>query len=105
MVTLTINLNGVNDHINKFRRPCGSVSRSRQCVACPGSGRSKLLANDADQYADFKQEMRRFLPATLVTETVEQPAFWQYVTTTIANECQRASGYLLSGGELERFKM
>ncbi len=69
------------------------------------SARSKLLASDAELYADFKQEMRRFLPATLVTETVEQPAFWQYVTTTIANECQRASGYLLSGGEPERFKM
>lgn len=67
--------------------------------------RCRSLTNEPSRYADFKQEMRRFLPATLVTDTVEKPAFWQYATATIAEECQRAADYLLAGGTLERFQM
>ena len=63
------------------------------------------LADEPDRYAGFKQEMRRFLPAALVTDTVEKPAFWQFVTAAIHEECQRATHYLLAGGTVDQFKM
>jgi hypothetical protein len=69
------------------------------------SARNLALATNPDLYADFQQEIRRFLPTALVTGTVEQPAFWQYVTTTIAAECQRAFGYLMQDGKAAEFKM
>jgi hypothetical protein len=54
---------------------------------------------------DFRQEMRRFLPAELVKDTVEQPAFWQYLTVTVADESHRACEFLQSGGVVKPFKM
>jgi predicted nucleotidyltransferase component of viral defense system len=67
--------------------------------------RRQALLNDPQLFDEFRQEMRRFLPAALVAETVEQPAFWRYLTTLIAEECQRASNFLSAGGPAPRFNM
>ncbi|MOA64249.1 hypothetical protein D3C78_1902410 [compost metagenome] len=32
---------------------------------------------------DFQNEMRRFLPLQVVSQTVENLAFWEYVVTTV----------------------
>lgn len=69
------------------------------------SARSLSLQNDPKWVDDFRQEMRRFLPAELVKDTVEQPAFWQYLTATVADECHRACEFLQSGGVVKPFKM
>lgn len=53
--------------------------------------RRQALLSEPRLYDEFRQEMRRFLPAALVAETVEQPAFWRYLTSLITEECQRAS--------------
>ena len=67
--------------------------------------RRQALLSDPSLYDDFRQEMRRFLPAALVAETVEQSAFWSYLTSLIGEECQRASDFLSVGSPAPRFKM
>lgn len=69
------------------------------------TGRQQALLREPQLYEDFRQEMRRFLPAALVAETVEQPAFWSYLTTLIAQECQRANDFLSGTAALPRFRM
>ena len=41
------------------------------------------LQADPEVAAGFRMEMRRFLPAALVTQTVDQAAFWTYLTGLI----------------------
>jgi len=50
--------------------------------------RLSLLA-DPGVAADFRQEMRRFLPSDLVTQTVEKPAFWNYLAGLVDDLCQQ----------------
>jgi hypothetical protein len=39
---------------------------------------------------DFVREMQRFLPVTVVRETVEKEAYWAYLTDLVGSECSRA---------------
>jgi hypothetical protein len=39
---------------------------------------------------DFVKEMRRFLPAATVRETVEQETYWEYLTELVRSEGARA---------------
>jgi len=57
--------------------------------------------------ADFRQEMRRFLPAALVAKTVDRPDFWIYLTSVMTQECQRARDYLCTDPQPQdsRFSM
>ncbi|OQX09280.1 MAG: hypothetical protein BWK76_22505 [Desulfobulbaceae bacterium A2] len=55
--------------------------------------------------ADFRRGMRRFLPAPLMHETVEQQAFWQYLTTLIAGQCQAVHDFLTSTPPAQVYKM
>ncbi len=67
--------------------------------------RSQALLSEPDLHDAFHQEMRRFLPAALVAQTVEQPAFWRYLTSLVAEQCQRASDFLSEASPTPRFKM
>jgi len=51
------------------------------------SARLKPLPGDKSAHADFVGEMRRFLPASIVEDTVAKPDFWQYLTRLIREEC------------------
>lgn len=46
-------------------------------------GRTADLNAKPEMRRDFIQEMRRFLPAATVRETVEKPAYWTYLTQLI----------------------
>lgn len=67
--------------------------------------RSQALLSEPALYDAFREEMRRFLPAELVTDTVAQPAFWRYLTSLLAEQCQRASDFLAESSPAPRFKM
>ncbi len=56
--------------------------------------RSQRLRSEPGLHDEFRQEMRRFLPAALATTTVEQGDFWAYVTGLVADESRRASEWL-----------
>jgi len=43
---------------------------------------------------DFIKEMRRFLPAAVTAQTVEQEPYWQYLNQIIGEESQKAIGAL-----------
>lgn len=45
------------------------------------------LLNDPAVAADFRREMRRFLPSDLVTQSVEKPAFWTYLAGFVDELC------------------
>ena len=62
------------------------------------TARSNALLIEPKLRVDFRNEMRRFLPSGLAQETVEQPAFWTYLTELVSEQCQRADRYL-AGGE------
>ncbi len=67
--------------------------------------RQQTLVGDPRTRADFQREMRRFLPAALVADTVDNPEFWNYLTTVVAEACQRVHDSLGMDTHLPRFKM
>lgn len=56
--------------------------------------RRRLLRHDPVLRDAFVQEMRRFLPARVVTETVEQVPYWEWLAATVDEECFRVERYL-----------
>lgn len=56
--------------------------------------RKMALLGEPKVRAEFQREMRRFLPAGVVAETVDSTDFWSYLTSLIARECQRADEFL-----------
>lgn len=69
------------------------------------AARQQALLSEPQLFDEFRQEMRRFLPAALVEETVEEPAFWRYLTSLMTEESQRASDFLSMGSAAPRFNM
>ena len=53
------------------------------------------LREDPALYTHFIQEMKRFLPALVVNETVENPAYWSFLTDLIHHECSVLAGAVL----------
>lgn len=67
--------------------------------------RGQALLDVPQWYEGFRQEMRRFLPAKLVMETVEQPAFWTYLTGLVDEQCQRVSDCFSGRAVIPKFKV
>jgi predicted nucleotidyltransferase component of viral defense system len=67
--------------------------------------RRKSLRSDNAVKVAFIQEMRRFLPVKIVTETVEHDAFWEFLAETISTECERIENVLSGGVITPVFKM
>lgn len=67
--------------------------------------RIRLLGEDSAQRRDFVEEMRRFLPATTVKQTVARQEFWEYLTGVIAGEGERIVRFLENPGASEPFSM
>ena len=51
------------------------------------SERCKMLEEQPALAADFRQEMRRFLPAQIVQQTADKPEFWQFLTQLMQDLC------------------
>jgi len=56
--------------------------------------RRHQLENDKKLHADFKKEMQRFLPVGVVTDTVERQDFWNYLVSSVADECRQVADSL-----------
>ena len=54
---------------------------------------------------DFVREMKRFLPPRIVTETIEQAPFWDYLVQLIAAECAAVANALEPGEKPAAFRM
>ena len=52
--------------------------------------RSAALSNEPRLREDFLKEMRRFLPAVTVRDTLENPAWWTYLTQVIEEQVRLA---------------
>ena len=52
--------------------------------------RMKSLQTDSSLRDDFLKEMRRFLPADTVSDTLTQPAWWNYLTSVLDDQARLA---------------
>ena len=67
--------------------------------------RSKVLPDDPGLRTGFIREMRRFLPPRIITSTIEQPPFWDYLTQLVAAECEAVIKALERSEKPASFKM
>ena len=58
--------------------------------------RLAVLRGKPDVRADFMKEMRRFLPATAMRDTVEKEPYWSYLTQVVTELGQKAVAALKS---------
>jgi len=65
---------------------------------------TKIQLNPSSQ-VDFVQEMRRFLPALVVVETVDKDDFWAYLTSVVCAECDLVTQSLRNAPKPFSFKM
>ncbi|MFF7708751.1 nucleotidyl transferase AbiEii/AbiGii toxin family protein [Pseudomonas sp. NPDC007930] len=66
--------------------------------------RAQLLVENPETQLDFRHEMRRFLPASIALETVENDAFWEYLQGQVPAIIGRAVASL-EPSEGPRFSM
>ncbi len=52
--------------------------------------RMSALRTEPAMRKDFVQEMRRFLPAAAIRDTVEKPAYWEYLIQVVDEQVKRA---------------
>jgi predicted nucleotidyltransferase component of viral defense system len=67
--------------------------------------RSKALTGDPGLRTDFIREMQRFLPPKVVTDTIEQAPFWDYLTQLLAAECDAVINALAPGDKPASYKI
>ncbi|QXH46075.1 nucleotidyl transferase AbiEii/AbiGii toxin family protein [Pseudomonas xanthosomatis] len=78
-------------------RKLADHASSAQTYLQLGEGRVASLTVEQTQ-RDFQNEMRRFLPVQVVTQTVDNPAFWGYVVQTVREHFEQMRGHLAGGG-------
>ena len=49
------------------------------------------VCNDPELHEEFMSEMKRFLPAAIVAETVYKSDYWIYLTELLRSECDKVS--------------
>lgn len=69
------------------------------------SERQLLLERDPKVHQDFISEMKRFLPAKIVAETVLNPNFWTFLSNLVREECQNVAQTVQEGSLQTRFSM
>lgn len=67
--------------------------------------RSAMLVNDPQVKTDFRNEMKRFLPAQLVEQTVNDDRFWFYLTDEVPRLIRRAQNSLSPEEDSSHFMM
>lgn len=67
--------------------------------------RNRQLHDEPEIRKGFVAEMRRFLPPRIVSETVENAAFWGYLTDLLRTEGGRVVQALKAGSKLNSFVM
>ncbi len=58
------------------------------------SDRIENLKTDPAARDDFLKEIRRFLPASTIRDTLAQPGWWNYLTATLEEQARLARAYL-----------
>lgn len=63
------------------------------------------IKNDAALALEFRKEMQRFLPAELVTQTVDQPQFWNFLGTLMQDLYVQSRQVFSDGPVADSFQM
>ena len=61
--------------------------------------RTASLETQPEMRADFLKEMRRFLPAATVRDTIEKESYWQYLCQVVDQQSQRAIAAVETGAD------
>ncbi|MDK9705927.1 MAG: nucleotidyl transferase AbiEii/AbiGii toxin family protein [Desulforhopalus sp.] len=61
--------------------------------------RAALLEKDSAIGEDFRGEMRRFLPAQIVKQTIENGSFWPFLSDLVRGECENVARILRGESE------
>lgn len=69
------------------------------------NARRRQLLEDHRLHGNFVREMTRFLPARVVTETVEKEPFWAYLSELVVGECMRVAHSLTGNHPPVTFRM
>jgi len=69
------------------------------------SERTSQLRSDPAVRSAFIHEMKRFLPAKTVAQTVENREFWEYLTGVIETESSQVMRFLVNAPDAAVFKM
>lgn len=69
------------------------------------SKRQLLLEQDPIVHQDFVNEMKRFLPAKIVNETVLNADFWRFLCSIVREECRNVTQALQKDSSQTRFRM
>jgi len=64
--------------------------------------RRQILLNVPDANSNFIWEMRRFLPPQVVSGTIENDLFWEYLTDLIHAECDHVIHRLVNPGKVKK---
>lgn len=67
--------------------------------------RKRQLLDDVGLHRDFVREMTRFLPPRVMADTIEQRAFWAWLTDLIAEECMRVERLFTGDSKPAPFRM
>ena len=67
--------------------------------------RRRELEDNPALHSDFLNEMSRFLPARLVSDTVANADFWRYLVAEVSSECRNITGFLKGAGNEKMFVM
>jgi predicted nucleotidyltransferase component of viral defense system len=67
--------------------------------------RQHMLQTDPKVATEFRQEMRRFLPAELVKQTSDQTSFWSFLTSLMDDLCTQVRQSLTKENQGLGFKM
>lgn len=66
--------------------------------------RDIIMSNGTVQH-EFEEEMKRFLPVNIVTETIENKSFWGYLQNIVFMECNQVSAIFTGSVTEAPFKM
>lgn len=96
---------GINLPIDLFAQKINDYHHSAESFVPLLDRRRELLNNDISTHIAFNQEMKRFLPANLVAETIENKSFWPYLTSVVTTECDQVIAWLSGKTSNRPFKM
>jgi|GEM_PF-2141666 len=103
--TYATNQNGVKLPYEILTKKIADYQRTKEEFLVLLNERRSFLNTNYDLHTAFIHEMRRFLPANVVSESVEDVRFWAYVTEIVNSECQAIDIYLSNKESTAKFIM
>ena len=87
--------------LNKLR----DHQQTKEVFLSLANNRAQQIATEEQIKQDFRNEMQRFLPTKIVTETVNNDRFWEYLSNEILHLTRQVEQFLLGESLSNGFSM